>query len=168
MTVILTEGKLQITVHNAIRAYKFDGPAHGLSHCMKGVDYIVELADHYQYIEIKDPQDPQSPPSVAASYSRRFTSAQIDNDFVHKYRDTFLYEWASGRADKPIDYLMLIAIDTLTAAHLRNRQREMQRKLPLTGPASHQWTRPIVRSCSVFNIAAWNRHLPNCPVQRLP
>ena len=42
----LTEGDLQITFNNAIVCRKFDDHlAHGLSHCMKAVDFIVELHD---------------------------------------------------------------------------------------------------------------------------
>ena len=44
----LTEGDLQITFNNAIVCRKFDDHlAHGLSHCMKAVDFIVELHDRY-------------------------------------------------------------------------------------------------------------------------
>ena len=44
MTVFtFTEGNLQITIKGAIRARKFDAHnAHGLSHCMKAVDFVVE------------------------------------------------------------------------------------------------------------------------------
>ena len=56
--MILTEGDLQITFNNVIVCRKFDDRlAHGLSHCMKAVDFIVELHDRY---EVKDPLDPQA------------------------------------------------------------------------------------------------------------
>ena len=165
---VLTEGNLQITINNAASTRKFDGPCHGLSYCMKAVDFVVEFPDHYLFIEIKDPQDPQASLQATADYYRRFTSGQIDEDFKYKYRDTFLYEWAAGRANKPIDYLILIAVNTLKLAHLHSRTRDMERKLPLLGPASGQWTRPIVRNCYVLNITSWNRHFPQYPVTRLP
>lgn len=168
MPISLTEGNLQITISDAAEIVawrKFDGPEHGLSHCMKGVDFIIELADRYQFIEIKDPQYPQS---SASEYRERLTSGSIDRDFMYKYRDTFLYEFASGRAKKPIYYLMLIALDTLKPADLRNRQREMQRKLPLSGPGGSRWQRPIVSGCAVFNLDTWNRNFPNYPVERVP
>lgn len=45
MTVLI-EGNLQITIPGAVQARKFDdGASHGLTHCMKAVDFIVELAD---------------------------------------------------------------------------------------------------------------------------
>ena len=58
---VLREGNLQITINNAIEARKFDDASHGLSHCMKAVDFFVELPDRYLFIEVKDPQAPQAP-----------------------------------------------------------------------------------------------------------
>ena len=60
---VLTESDLQITINdNVVNARRFDDrPNHGLSHCMSAVDFIVELAESYLFIEIKDPQAPQVP-----------------------------------------------------------------------------------------------------------
>lgn len=168
MPTLLTEGNLQIAISDAagiVNWRKFDGPEHGLSHCMQAVDFIIELSDRYQFIEIKDPQHPQS---SASDYGQRFNQGNIDQDFMYKYRDTFLYELAHGRADKPIHYLMLIALDTLKPADLQTRQRAMQSKLPQLDPEGRQWSRPIVKDCAVFNMDAWNRHLPQYPVTRTP
>ena len=165
---VFTEGNLQLTVNGAVSARKFDDISHGLSHCMKAVDFIIELADRYLYIEFKDPQAPSSSSLDAADYLASFQKGQIDEDFKYKYRDSFLYEWASGHADKPIDYLVLIALDTLKAPMLRHRRRELERKLPVLGPGGQPWSQPFVRSCAVFNLETWNRNLPDFPVSRLP
>ena len=164
---VLREGNLQITINNAIEARKFDDDtSHGLSHCMKAVDFVVELPDRYLFIEVKDPQDPQAPSDAGEKYIQRLQSGQIDKEFKYKYRDSFLYEWASGRADKPVFFLVLIALDSLTGLLLLSRKRELERKLPLQGPEARPWTRPIVRGCGVFNIDSWNRNLPQYPVSR--
>ena len=162
-----TEGDLQIEFQNVINARKFDGPDHDLSHCMKAVDFVVELADRYLFIEIKDPQDPQVPVQGLNSFVKNFQSGRIDEDFKYKYRDSFLYEWAAGRADKPVYYLVLIALDTLTAPDLSAKLDDLKRKLPLQGPKSNLWVRPIVSGCGVFNIALWNRIYSDYTVTRL-
>ena len=167
MTVFV-EGNLQLTVNGAVSARKFDGPSHGLSHCMKAVDFIIELPDGYQFVEFKNPQDPGATQQAISKYLNDFTAGKLDNQFQYKYRDSFLYEWALGRANKPIDYLMLIAINSLTTKHLLNRMQAMQRKMPLMAPGKQPWSRPFVRSCSVFNIASWNNQFPNYPIVRLP
>ena len=163
---VLEEGDLQITIDDAINARKFDDANHGLNHCMKAVDFIVELLDCYLFIEIKDLQAPQAPEQSRTQFLRRIKSGQLDEDLKYKYRDSFLYEWASGRADKPIDYLVLIAMDALDNALLLNRTEALKRKLPLLGPKARPWPRPPVRSCGVFNIASWSNHFPQYPIRR--
>lgn len=169
MTVFtFTEGNLQITIKGAIRARKFDDRnAHGLSHCMKAVDFVVERSDCYLFIEFKDPQHPRSRKTNRDKFIQEFQSGHTDGDLTDKYRDSFLYEWAAGREDKPVDYLVLIALNHLTANDLLTRTEALQRRLPLHGPQSGLWTRPIVRSCTVFNIASWNAYFPDYPINRV-
>ena len=57
---VFTEGNLQIAFDNALRIRKFDDDRHGLAHCMKAVDCIVEFDDRYLFIEIKDPDHPDA------------------------------------------------------------------------------------------------------------
>lgn len=163
----LNEEDLQIEVKDAINATKFDDASHGLSHCMKAVDFIVERPDCYLFIEFKDPQNPGSAAQRQGVFQQNFLRGKLDQDLQYKYRDSFLFEWAEGRADKPIDYLVLIALDSLTAAHLLTRTEDLKRKLPVQKSTSSPWKRPFVRSCAVFNLAAWNSKLPDLPVTRL-
>ena len=166
--MILAERNIQITVDGAINAWKFDDNAsHRLSHCMKAVDFIVEFDDRYIFIEVKDPQHPNAREANQAATLQSFQSGEMDRDFQYKYRDSFLYEWASGRADKPIYYFILFAWDDLDSATLHRRTVALQRDLPV-GRAATSWRRPIAYGCGVFNIDTWNRNLPQCLVTRLP
>ena len=166
---ILVEGNLQITIQDAISARRFDDPDnHRLSHCMKAVDFVVELNDCYLFIEIKDPQHPDAPARETERFARSFLSGELDDDLRFKYRDSLPYEWAEERADKPVDYLVLIALDRLGPSDLLDRQYELQRILPLQKPGPEPWPRPLVRSCGVFNIESWNRNFKEHPVSRLP
>jgi len=164
----LTEGNLQIIFPAAAKARKFDDASHGLSHCMKAVDFIAELKDRYFFIEFKDPHKPGVPQKERDEYVKKFLAGNIDEDFKYKCRDTFLYEWAAERVGKPIHYLVLVAIDTLTDAELLARTDDLKRKIPLSGPASGVWKRSFIAGCAVFNIAAWNKHMSAYPVSRMP
>lgn len=163
---VLTECDLQITITDAVCARKFDDASHRLSHCMKAVDFIVELPDRYLFIEFKDPQNPNASKENRKDFIERFKTGCMDNDLTRKYRDSFLYEWGEGRADKPVDYLVLVALDTLPTPLLRHRRRELERKLPMNGPGGHPWPRPIAKSCAVFNIEMWNKQFPGYPIER--
>ena len=165
----LREGNLQITFPQGAQARKFDdGASHGLSHCMKAVDFIVEEADRVSFIELKDPEHPNAKEARRNKFIQKFQSGNLDEDLKYKYRDTFLYQWAAERVDKPIDYWVIIALDTLTEAELSARTDDLKRKLPLKGPPSGEWKRPIVTDCMVFNIDTWNRHQPRFPLSRIP
>lgn len=166
----LSEGDLEMDVPDALGGGRFDGAAHGLGRCMKAVDFVVELADRYLYIEMKDPQHPRATDPARNTFIEKLHSGQLDDDLKYKYRDSFLYEWAAGRADKPVHYLVLIALDTLDDAQLANRRSALERDLPLRGPQGpdrRPWVRPIVGFCGVFNIASWNRNFPRYPVRRV-
>ena len=162
----LTEGDLQVSFYDADSARKFDGDKHGLS-CMKAVDFIVEFRDRYLFIELKDPQDPQARERDRNRFINGFKSGALDNDLKYKYRDSFLYEWAYGRADKPIYYFVLIAWDGLNTGELINGTDRLKRQLPLQGPERNPFTRSVVSGCAVFNIASWNKRFPKYPINRL-
>lgn len=163
---LLTEGDLQVSFSDAISGRKFDDE-YGLRHCMKAVDFIVEFDDRYLFIEFKDPQAPGATETQRTEFINRFKQGNLDNDLKYKYRDSFLYEWAYKRADKPIYYFVLIALDTLQSRDLTVRSDALQRQLPLYGPVSNPWNRPFVSQCAVFNIDSWNKRFPRYEISRL-
>lgn len=164
----LTEGNLQINFPAGVTGRKFDeGSTHGLSHCMKAVDFVVELADRILFIEFKDPDNPAAKADGQQLFMREFRSGVLDNKLKEKYRDSFLYEWSSGRATKPVHYLVLIAASALSDAELLARTDALRRQIPVLGPKNTPWKKPFVSGCAVMNIEAWNNALPRYPVSRL-
>ena len=162
---VFEEGDLRIAIDSAHDARRFDDTSHGLSHCMKAVDFIVELSDRYLFIEFKDPEHPMSRQEDRQAFLHSFDSGEIDEDLKYKYRDSFLYEWAAGRANKPVWFYVLVAIEELTTANLQTRTEGLRSKLPVSGPSS--WTRAIVQDCGVFNLDTWNKYFPDLAVRRL-
>lgn len=156
----LAEGNLRIDIADNADAWRFDDEAtHPLSHCMKAVDFIIEWEDRYWFLELKDPQNPNAREEAQSQFVRRLRRAQLDTDFVYKFRDSLLYEWAAGRARKPITYIVLIALDSLDPPLLLTRQDDLRRKLPAAGQGAPEWNHPLVTDCLVLNMDAWNRHL---------
>ena len=165
MTTVLTERDLQITINNAVDARRFDGQDHKLQHCMKAVDFIVELPDQYLFIEFKDPQHPAATPQARREFINTIESGELDEDLKYKCRDSFLYEWASGRAEKPVYFLVLIGLDSLDSTQQQRRTDSLRGKLPVEIP--DVWNHPIVYGCGVFNIESWNARFPELQVKRL-
>lgn len=164
----LVEADLEITLPAGAHGRKLDDPAtHGLSHCMKAVDFVVELTDKIYFIELKDPENPAARPEAKADFAQKLKSGTLDGELQRKYRDTFLYEWGSNRAGKPIVYVVLLAVSTLAPTDLLARTESLKKQLPLNGPGGKAWPRPFVSGCAVMNIAAWNSHLVSMPVRRL-
>jgi hypothetical protein len=147
---------------------KFDDEStHGLSHCMKAVDFIVELDDRMLFVEFKDPDNPAAKPKESTAFVRKFMSGEIDADLKAKYRDSWLYEWAEGRAKKPIYYLVLMGACALSDADLLARTDALKRQIPFSGPKDRPWKKPFVAGCAVMNLAAWNKALPQYPASRV-
>jgi hypothetical protein len=164
----LVESDLEITLPAGAHGRKLDDPAtHGLSHCMKAVDFVVELVDKIYFIELKDPDNPSATTERRAKFLLKLTSGTLDADLQRKFRDSFLYEWASNRADKPIVYVVLLGMAALSPADLLLRTESLKKQLPLSGPSGRAWPRPFVSGCAVMNLAAWNRQLGLMPVRRL-
>ena len=164
MTVFV-EGDLQITIDDALQARRFDGSEHGLSHCMKAVDFVIELSDRIIYIEFKDPDHPQARYESRQEFINDFTGRVLIEELKQKFRDSFLYEWAAGGADKPVHFAVLVGMSDLTEDILISKTEELMRELPVSGAKS--WVRKIAYSCAVFNIDSWNLHLPEFPVTRI-
>lgn len=167
---VLAEDDLQITLPAAVSGRKFDDEAeHGLSHCMKAVDFIIELEDRVLFVEFKDPENPKALTfgKNSAAFIKEFLSGKLDADLKSKYRDSWLYEWAEGRIKKPITYLVLIGASTLSEAELLARTDALKRQIPVAGPGDRPWKKPFVAGCAVMNLATWNKTLPQFPVNRV-
>ncbi|MBF0296339.1 MAG: hypothetical protein HQL96_14210 [Magnetococcales bacterium] len=115
---VLTEGHLQLTLPPGVVGRKFDDASHGLSHCMQAVDFIIELPNQIWFVEFKDPEAGTEPNQ---QHIEQFLSGTLDHTLKTKLRDSWLYEWACGRTDKPIHFYVLIGACTLTKRDLLRR-----------------------------------------------
>ena len=164
--MILTEGDLSFTFNGALSAVKFDdGTAHGLTHCMKAVDFVVEFQNYYVFVEVKDPYHPNAQSQAVQAFSAKLQSGELCNDLVAKYRDSFLYRWAEEKVDKPVNYFILLSMSFLSSTALMQQGHNLRAKLPLK--QSQRWTKPIVAACAMFNIHSWNQQLAQWPVRRI-
>lgn len=161
------EGDLRLSAPKHLRVHKFDDPStHMLSSFMKAVDFIIETDSHTLFVEFKDPENPNAKSKDASEWVGNFKAGKIDGELRYKYRDTWIYQWASGRIKKPIKYLVLIACEALSPPELSSRTSQLKRCIPASGPAGVDWNQ-IVQDCIVLNISTWNRTFPELRIDRV-
>jgi len=166
----LYENNLQIIVPKECRIVKFDDKTtHGLSHCMKAVDFIIVENDRILFIEFKDPEHPNAKATSTQKWMNEFSSGELFPILSRKYRDSFLYEWASGNINNglPIFYLVLLCISDLDDAALSTASEILRRNLPLDHPVHGKWGKKFAKDCFVLNLNAWNKQFPQYPVNRI-
>lgn len=161
--MIIAESDLEFNFSDALDIRKFDDPrCHGLSHCMKAIDFIVELNNAYLFIEIKDPSNPKSGGCNLQKDKEKLTNGEMLKCLQLKFRDTFIYRWAEEKLDKPIYFLALI---TLEQPLLISFNEKLKTALPSS--QANSWQKPLVKSCQVLNLEFWNRNFPKWQVRRL-
>ena len=87
--MIFTEGDLEIDIPDVVNGGRFDGASHGLNRCMKAVDFVVELADRYLFVELKDPQHPRATEQSRGEFIEKLGAGRLDEELKYKYRDSF-------------------------------------------------------------------------------
>ena len=165
----LIEGELEFDFKNVIDAFKFDetdkisAHYHGLSHCMKGVDFIIELPECYLFVEIKDPGHSRARTEATAAFKDKAISGKLREELVQKYRDTFLYRWAENKVDKPIKYICLVTLENALVLQLMN---DLKKNLP-EAKAGSRWQQGFASVCVVVNIDHWNEQFTQWPITRV-
>ncbi|GFO73329.1 hypothetical protein BJAS_P4083 [Bathymodiolus japonicus methanotrophic gill symbiont] len=164
-----TEGELEFDFGDVIDVFKFDEKNssapnyHGLSHCMKGVDFIVEQPNVYFFVEIKDPSHSGASAERKIEFEEKALSGSLIKDLVQKYRDTFLYRWAENKLEKPIIYICLVTLESPLIPRL---MEELRRQLP-EGEDGPNWQHSIVKSAMIVNLDQWNKNFSSWPITRL-
>ncbi len=169
---VLKEGELEFDFTAALKATHFDDENHEMSHCMKAVDFLVEWPHEFWFVEVKDP----SASSIPMKYRRRRLTDFIDKmrnetlfsrELAPKLKDSFLYLHLSGELpEKPLKYVVLLAMDNLEQALLANSMDHLKRYSCILGPDNSAWCNSYIEGVAIFNEQTWNRNLTRCPVIR--
>ena len=162
-----SENDLRLQVPERLPSECFDDQNHGLSHCLKAVDFIIETPSHLLFIEFKDPDHPGAQEKAKVDFIAKLKSGSLDLELSQKFRDTWLYKKSENKINgKPIKYLVLIACSSLAAPELMSRAEELKKKLPVAGKVGQNWSW-LVEDCAVFNLESWNKTFPVMPIQRI-
>ncbi|HOY84020.1 MAG: hypothetical protein LHW48_02145 [Candidatus Cloacimonetes bacterium] len=159
------EKDLELFPESTLRVIKFDDPhTHGLtSFDMKAVDFILEYPDKYVYLELKDPDSPDSRAGGVRRFIADYKTGALKTKLSKKYRDTFIYRWAQNKADKPIHYYVLICWDFLDVPKYNLLTDSLKKHLPRR---SEKWRRKFAEKCVVLSLTDWNKQFPDCIIRR--
>ncbi len=162
------EGELLVTISTAAHARKFDGRDHGLSRCMKAVDFVIEEDDRLILLEIKDFDHGRAP-----SRSSPGTGGKHERDvraWIGKFRDSLLYPWAERRLGSYRECCVVLECRSLDPALRLALQDLFERLLPAASrsPAAveKRWKDAPVHRRAVLDLAGWNRRMPAFPMRR--
>ena len=157
---------------DALDTFEFDEKDRANPHFhgqpMKAVDIVVELAEAYLFVEMKDFDDPKiyNTRDVMDEQdlkSKRDKFKWLKNYLKYKYRDSYLFRHAENKVDKPIHYICLLTFENPLNEIM---QKTLRRELPV-GKASRRWQRELVKSCYVVNVEKWNQNFPKWRVTQV-
>ncbi|WP_424767515.1 hypothetical protein [Paenibacillus sp. sgz302251] len=161
----VTEKDIFFDFSNALQVNKGDAVT---INGMKFVDFIIELADRFIFLEVKDPDNPRATPEAKLNYLRKMRSREIGWELGQKVKDTLLYEWARDRRlDKPIHYVVLMEAsfaDSPTLLALIDRTKGY---LPLGLTNRPEVKRNCIDHFLILTLQKWNEHYAELPAHRM-
>lgn len=152
---VLQEGELEFTFPAGTHAVKFDGPNHGLSHCMKAVDFIVDFGSYFLFVEVKDPDNTIATSKHREQFAVELSQPNFTRKLSLKYRDSFLYHWAENKSGKPVKYVVLLQLETLRSPQYLVIHQALKIDLPETS-LPKAWSRTLVGGSAVLDMSMWN------------
>lgn len=166
MDMDYVEKDLELFPDSALHVIKFDDSnTHGLTgYDMKAVDFIIEYADKYVFLELKDPDNPDTRSRNRDTFKEELKSGVFRTKVAKKYRDSFLYRWAQEKVDKPIHYYVLICWRRLDSQQYLALTDNLKKYLPQK--SSEKWTRKLAEKCVVLSLTDWNKQFPDCIIRR--
>lgn len=158
----LQERDLEFDFTGALDACKFDDGISHSSSSIQPVDFIVEYADCYRFIEVKDPDEPGA--SNIAGFIEKFKSGKLIRSLAGKYRDTQFFCSFQGKQQKEVEYIVLLCMGVLDDALLLAKQDELHRSIPIT---HENWKRTSTSVCAILNMQQWRKRYGADSVRRL-
>ena len=161
MTVLI-ENDLEFDFSSALEAIVFDEDALHNPSTIKRVDFIAEFNDRFVFLEIKDPDQPGA--ANPEGFKTKLLTGNLIPDLAGKYRDSSWFRTLSGKATKPIHYVVLLSMASLDPALLLTKQDQLKRSLPITHT---DWSAPCAAGCAILNLEQYKKQYGQNSVRRL-
>ena len=149
---VLVEDDLEFNFGPALNAIVFDDDNLHNPSTIKRVDFIAEFNDKFVFLEIKDPDRPGA--ANPEAFKTKLLGGNLIPDLAGKYRDSIWFRTLSGKATKPVHYVVLLSMASLEPALLLTKQDELKRSLPITHT---DWSAPCVQACVILNLEQYKK-----------
>lgn len=159
---VLTEKDLEFDFGSALEAIVFDDDALHNPSTIKRVDFIAEFNDRFVFLEIKDPDQPGA--ANPEAFKTKLLTGNLIPDLAGKYRDSSWFRTLSGKATKPIHYVVLLSMASLDPALLLTKQDQLKSSLPITHT---DWSAPCAAGCIILNLEQYKKQYGQNSVRRL-
>lgn len=125
---------------------------------LHSVDFIIETQGVDYYVELKDytVKDPKKDGESGKEFRKR-----LMDSLKHKFRDSLLCRFLMDAPERQRRYICLLDTDSALLGPL---QQELPHLLP-TGPQPN-WRYPMLDTCLVMNLKAWNTRFSDWPVTK--
>ena len=164
--------KLEYNDNLNIKIRKIDKEALTYSHCMKNVDFIIDLdsINILIFLEIKnykklfnDLKTEQEKEDFFSkfNYSKPNDKESYSYEFIQKARDTFIREYSSNKINnKKIHYYIIINVPDNSESRLITMEKELENNLPLLEKIDDKlYIKPFIHTCNIFYSNTWNECL---------
>jgi hypothetical protein len=160
--ITLTELDLEFDFSDAENAIQYDQDSlHGRS-TMKRVDFIAEYANCYRFIEVKDPDAPNV--SNSDVFKKKLKTGALINSLAGKYRDSLLFRALAQKHDKDIEYIVLIAMQSIDPVDLMNNSDQLYRSIPIE---HRNWSKKAAVKCVILNLEQYKKRYGEHSVRRI-
>ena len=158
----LIEDDFEFNFSGAMKAIKFDDGATYAATSIQPVDFLVEYADRYCFIEVKDPDNPAA--VNVSAFFEKLKSGKLIRSLAGKYRDSLFARSFQNVASKKNEYVVLISMSELDEALLLTKQDELQKSIPLWHDS---WERPSATACVILNVKQWKKYFGETSIRRV-
>jgi hypothetical protein len=153
---------LELNFPGAKDVIHFDDDIYHGASTVQRVDFIALYDDRQVFVEIKDPDNPQS--VNVAAFEEKMKSGKLVQSLSGKFRDTMFFRSIQGKTDLSIVYIVLLSMKGLESALLLAKQDELRRSIPLRHA---DWTRDCAASCIILNVEQWKKRFGDQSIRRI-
>lgn len=156
------EKDLAFEFADALHAVNFDCDEVRGKSCMNTVDFIVEYEDRRLFVEVKDPDAPDT--ANPAAFHDKMGSETLVQNLARKFRDGVFFQHFKDGMNKRAEYVVLISMRALDDALLLAKQDELCRSIPIK---HDHWKGGATPSCAILNLEQWKKRFGENSVWRL-